>query len=67
MPLFSRRLRTPMKSHFRLILWPLLAGVVIVAGFLCNWNRFAVALVFLFFAAVLARDIAYCAGRRDKK
>jgi len=56
-----------MKSHFRLILWLLLAGVVIAVGFLCNWNRFAVALVFLFFAAVLARDIAYCAGRRDKK
>jgi hypothetical protein len=56
-----------MKSHYRLILWPLLAGVVIAVGFLCNWNGFAVALVFLYFAAVLARDIAYFVGPRDKK
>ena len=56
-----------MKSHYRLVLWPLLAGVVVAVGLICNWNGFAVALVFLFMGACLVRDIAYFVGPRDKK
>lgn len=56
-----------MKSRSSLVLWVLFAGVVVAVGFLCNWNVFAVALLFVFVVARLVRDIAYFVRPRDKK